>query len=111
MAKLNQALAEEEAFWRQKSVCKWLCEGDKNTRFFQTQVLKKWERNSTWSITNEVGKVLDNREEIKQSMVDVFSNLLTAEDLSCLQLTFPLFLAWSLIMRIMTFWDRLAWRN
>lgn len=37
-ARLAQALAIEEDFWRQKSGCKWLREGERNTSLFHNLV-------------------------------------------------------------------------
>lgn len=37
---LAKALAIEEAFWKQKAACRWLEDGERNTKFFHSQVKK-----------------------------------------------------------------------
>lgn len=34
----------EEAFWKQKAACRWLIEGERNTKFFHSLVKKKRNR-------------------------------------------------------------------
>ncbi|KAL0412317.1 UNVERIFIED_CONTAM: hypothetical protein Slati_3821400 [Sesamum latifolium] len=40
-AELTLALSMEECYWRQKSACKWLSEGEKTTKYFHSLVKKK----------------------------------------------------------------------
>ncbi|KAI3465771.1 hypothetical protein Pfo_022434 [Paulownia fortunei] len=38
---LTQALSIEEDYWRQKAACRWIEEGERNTKFFHSMVKKK----------------------------------------------------------------------
>lgn len=52
MLRLDELLADEERFWRQRSRIQWLKEGDRNTRFFHM-------RASTWKTKNKINGLLD----------------------------------------------------
>ncbi|KAJ6433203.1 hypothetical protein OIU84_020259, partial [Salix udensis] len=80
MAILNKTLFLEEKFWQQKSGCKWLLEGDRNTRYYQLLLKKKRVKNFIWSIQNDDGSVLNDVVEIKRSDVEYFSALLTKDN-------------------------------
>ena len=47
---LDRALRQEEKSWYQKSHCKWLREGDRNTSFFHNMVKQRWRHNSIQAI-------------------------------------------------------------
>ncbi|KAK4385711.1 hypothetical protein Sango_2695100 [Sesamum angolense] len=40
-AELTFALSGEECYWKQKAACRWLTEGEKNTKYFHTLIKKK----------------------------------------------------------------------
>ncbi|KAJ6731270.1 REVERSE TRANSCRIPTASE ZINC-BINDING DOMAIN-CONTAINING PROTEIN-RELATED-RELATED [Salix viminalis] len=80
MAILNKTLFLEEKFWQQKSGCKWLLEGDRNTRYYQLLLKKKRVKNFIWTIQNDDGSILNDAMEIKRSAVDYFSALLTKDN-------------------------------
>lgn len=42
---LREAHKNEESYWRLKSRIQWLKEGDKNTKLFHAQTLKRWRSN------------------------------------------------------------------
>lgn len=52
---LRIALKEEEAYWRAKSRTQWLQEGDKNTKFFHAQTIKRRRFNQIRGIENSHG--------------------------------------------------------
>ena len=68
----------EEDFWRQKAAMKWLVEGDKNTRFYQSWVKQKRVRLRIHKIHVNGREVTDDL-EIKSSAVDFFKNLLAPD--------------------------------
>ncbi|KAL0304188.1 UNVERIFIED_CONTAM: putative ribonuclease H protein [Sesamum radiatum] len=77
-AQLQHALSIEEDFWRQKATCRWMLEGERNTRFFHSMVRKKRSRTAINSVFHE-GQLLTNEQLIKESGVDYFRSLLTTE--------------------------------
>lgn len=72
---LSQALGMEEAFWKQKAACKWLAEGERNTKFFHSLVKKKRNQNKIHKIQHN-GTILIKENEIQQSGVEFFEQLL-----------------------------------
>ncbi|KAL0331164.1 UNVERIFIED_CONTAM: hypothetical protein Sangu_1661900 [Sesamum angustifolium] len=74
-AALVHALNLESEFWRQKSNCKWLEAGEKNTKFFHSSVKKK-------RLKSIISRVMDNQQEItdsaqiKESAVHFFGSIL-----------------------------------
>ncbi|KAI3465769.1 hypothetical protein Pfo_022432 [Paulownia fortunei] len=88
---LTRALTIEEDYWRQKAACRWIDEGEKNTKFFHSLVKEKRNQNRIFSITYE-GARLTDPEEISKSAATYFQNLLTndvpellEENLDCIQ--------------------------
>ncbi|KAL0450913.1 UNVERIFIED_CONTAM: hypothetical protein Slati_1647700 [Sesamum latifolium] len=77
-AQLQHALSIEEDYWRQKATCRWVLEGERNTRFFHSMVRKKRSRTAINSVFHE-GQLLTNEQLIKESGVDYFRSLLTTE--------------------------------
>ncbi|KAL0407597.1 UNVERIFIED_CONTAM: putative ribonuclease H protein [Sesamum radiatum] len=87
-AELTLALSMEECYWRQKSACKWLSEGEKNTKYFHSLVKKKRKNSHIHQIQhNDV--ILSSRETLQQSVVEYFTRAFTDEgdvifdDLQC----------------------------
>ncbi|XP_042065465.1 uncharacterized protein LOC121808976 [Salvia splendens] len=68
-------LKMEEDFWRQKATLRWLAEGDKNTKFYQSWVKQKRLRMRIHKI-NVGGRELMEELEIRNSAVEFFQNLL-----------------------------------
>ncbi|KAL2235289.1 UNVERIFIED_CONTAM: hypothetical protein Sindi_1261100 [Sesamum indicum] len=56
-AALVHALNLKSEFWRQKSNCKWLEAGERNTKFFHASVKKK-------RLKSRISRVMDNQQEI-----------------------------------------------
>ena len=48
-------LFEEESLWAQKSRCRWLMQGDKNTRYFHLSTLARRRRNKVLALKNDEG--------------------------------------------------------
>ncbi|KAL6227690.1 hypothetical protein ACLB2K_001647 [Fragaria x ananassa] len=56
---LNNLLKDEELFWAQRAKANWLSLGDRNTKFFQTQVNLRKKQNSITGIKDENGNWLE----------------------------------------------------
>ncbi|XP_042004656.1 uncharacterized protein LOC121753430 [Salvia splendens] len=79
---INKNIAEyillhkmEEDFWRQKAALRWLAEGDRNSRFYQSWVKQKRVRLRIHSICANGQKITDEA-EIRNSAVEFFQGLL-----------------------------------
>ncbi|KAL2248255.1 UNVERIFIED_CONTAM: hypothetical protein Sindi_2677800 [Sesamum indicum] len=87
-AALVHALKLESEFWRQKSNCKWLEAGERNTKFFHASVKKK-------RLKSRISRVMDNQQEItdsaqiKDSAVHFFESLLSDTSATSLPHDFP----------------------
>ncbi|KAL0418888.1 UNVERIFIED_CONTAM: putative ribonuclease H protein [Sesamum radiatum] len=74
---LIQALTTEAKFLKQKSCCKWLEAGERNSKYFHALVKKKRIRDSINRISVD-NLDISNPEDIKNSAADFFCNLLSA---------------------------------
>ncbi|KAI3452547.1 hypothetical protein Pfo_009211 [Paulownia fortunei] len=89
-AVLTHALTLEEDFWRQKAACRWVDQGERNTKFFHSLVKKKRARGTIHSITHN-GILLTAREYIATSAAEFFQSLLSddidalLDSLDCLE--------------------------
>ncbi|KAK6119916.1 hypothetical protein DH2020_046343 [Rehmannia glutinosa] len=72
----------EEDFWHQKSSCKWIVEGERNTKYFHNLVRAKRIKSRIHSIIDE-GQTLTSDHEIQKSCVKFFSSYLS-NDVNCL---------------------------
>ncbi|XP_071921847.1 uncharacterized protein [Coffea arabica] len=73
--KLSAEYAKEEAFWAQKSRCKWLKEGDKNTAYFHMRVASKRRRNRISRLEKEQGGWCETDEEIGEEVTRYYQKL------------------------------------
>lgn len=65
----------EEKYWKQQANCKWLIEGDNNTKLFHNMVKRKRLKNKIQSILHN-GNLLTNQDEIHRSAIEYFQSLL-----------------------------------
>ena len=75
-------LAKEEVFWRQKSMEKWLVEGDRNTKFFHNSTIHSKALKTITQIKDNNGSTIDNPTEIAQTFITYYENLLNNYDSS-----------------------------
>ncbi|XP_073051335.1 uncharacterized protein [Primulina eburnea] len=75
-AQLAETIAMEEDFWKQKAACKWLEDGERNTKLFHNMVKKKRVTNKIFRIWDN-GTCLTSPALIQQSGAAFFENLLT----------------------------------
>uniref|UniRef100_A0A803P5V7 Reverse transcriptase domain-containing protein n=1 Tax=Cannabis sativa TaxID=3483 RepID=A0A803P5V7_CANSA len=76
-ARLNEALAREEIFWRQKSRVAWLKEGDRCTKFFMASTVVRRRKNFIQAIKNENNEWIRDPTAIAGLFVDKFNNIFT----------------------------------
>ncbi|XP_042023084.1 uncharacterized protein LOC121770420 [Salvia splendens] len=83
---INKSIAEyilllrmEEDFWRQKAALRWLPEGDKNTKFYQSWVKQKRVRLRIHSI-HANGREIADETELRNSAVEFFRSLLAPDN-------------------------------
>ncbi|KAL0427612.1 UNVERIFIED_CONTAM: hypothetical protein Slati_2936000 [Sesamum latifolium] len=79
MAIYQNVLAAEEDFWKQKSACKWVVEGERNTQYYHSLFKKKKRACSGISQILHDGQQLTAESEIKESGVLFFSKLFKAD--------------------------------
>lgn len=71
-------LRMEEDFWRQKANSRWVIEGERNTKVYQGWVRQKRVKSRIHEITVD-GNPITTEEEIRQSAVNFFQNLLSSD--------------------------------
>ena len=69
-SKLEDILAKEEIYWKQKSIELWLKEGDKNTKFFHNNTKSKRSINSITKMHSQGGKILEEKEDITREALE-----------------------------------------
>lgn len=70
----QRKLRKEEIMWRHRSRCKWLKEGDKNTKFFRWMASSRKRKNRISSLVDG-DRSLDGKEEIINHMEEYFASL------------------------------------
>ncbi|KAL0439449.1 UNVERIFIED_CONTAM: hypothetical protein Slati_2427900 [Sesamum latifolium] len=78
-AVLVQALSLESEYWKQKSNCKWLEAGERNTKYFHS-IMKKTRLKSTIHRIMEGNQEVTNLDQIRDSTATYFENLLMQSD-------------------------------
>lgn len=77
-ALLNQCLAKEELFWKQKSRLKWLKAGDRNMLLFHSILVQRRARQFLGRIQDDHGTWLKDPISIRNHAVAFFQSLLAA---------------------------------
>ncbi|KAM2092455.1 hypothetical protein TB2_030374 [Malus domestica] len=72
---LREAHKGEEAYWRAKSRVQWLNDGDKNTKFFHTQTMKRRRSNKIKGLEDLQGVWRSDADGICSTAVNYFSDL------------------------------------
>ncbi|XP_073026652.1 uncharacterized protein [Primulina eburnea] len=75
---LARVTAMEADFWRQKAACRWLEDGERNTKLFHNMVKKKRVAIKIFRIWDN-GSCLTSPDLIQQSGAAFFQNLLTGD--------------------------------
>ncbi|XP_072087051.1 uncharacterized protein [Arachis hypogaea] len=76
--KLELAYLKEENYWREKSIVKWLKEGDQNTRFFHQKFQSRMRRNRIWKLVGRDNEIASKPEDIAKVAEDYFWDIFTS---------------------------------
>ena len=68
----------EEQFWKQKARCRWILEGDRNTKLFHSMVQRKKSRLRINSISDQ-GTLLTDPADIQESLIKYFKDTLSGD--------------------------------
>jgi hypothetical protein len=77
--KMGTLLAQEEAFWKQRSKVQWLKEGDTNSRFFHAMATSKKRRNNITALQTDEWETVTAQQDICGLANNYFVNLFTNE--------------------------------
>ena len=80
LGEMDELLYREELMWLQRSRITWLCEGDRNTRYFHRKATWRHTKNKITRLRKEDGTWTENAEEIGHMASSFFQHLYTRED-------------------------------
>ena len=83
---IDNILADEEMFWKQRSRAVWLKEGDRNTKYFHAKALARRKKNKIHGIEDENGDWNKDVEEVERLFGEYFTNIFTTSSPSPTQL-------------------------
>lgn len=76
-SKLNELLAKEELYWKQRAKLFWLKEGDDNTRFFHASATTRKKANKITKLVDDNGISCEDQEGMNNIVLQYFSKLFT----------------------------------
>ncbi|XP_020239804.1 uncharacterized protein LOC109818683 [Cajanus cajan] len=68
-------LVREELLWFQKSRCKWLCLGDRNTKYFHGTTVIRRRRNKVEMLQDESGRWVSDKAELEGLVTNFYKDL------------------------------------
>ena len=74
---IQNMLADDETYWKQRSRADWLKGGDKNMKFFHHKASSRKKKNRIWGIENAAGNWIENAEGVEFEFSKYFTNLFT----------------------------------
>uniref|UniRef100_A0A803Q9W0 Reverse transcriptase n=1 Tax=Cannabis sativa TaxID=3483 RepID=A0A803Q9W0_CANSA len=77
---LNDQLAKEELFWKQRSRAIWLAHGDRNTRYFHQKATSRRKKNRINGLFDKNLIWRSSKEDIENTICDHFQDLFSATD-------------------------------
>lgn len=80
-SEIDEILAREEVYWRQKSRELWLADGDKNKKKIHASTKMKRVRSRISCIQDSQGNILSDDGDISREAVKFFKNLLSLENI------------------------------
>lgn len=82
-SELTSAIKRKDVYWRTKSIVQWLQEGDKNTRFFHAQTMKRRRRNCIRGLEEDDGTWCNDRLRIHGIAIQYFQSLFSSDRQVC----------------------------
>jgi hypothetical protein len=76
---LQEILKKEELMWFQRSRAKWLCDGDRNTRYYHIKTVTRRRRNNIIMLRDENGDWVDDAGQLKGMVNNFYKQLFTME--------------------------------
>ncbi|XP_061371034.1 uncharacterized protein LOC133313656 [Gastrolobium bilobum] len=76
---LNRVMDHEEALWFQKARCNWIANGDRNTTFYHTTIIRR-ARNRISELKNDQGYMVKEESELILLIHSFFKKLFSEED-------------------------------
>ncbi|XP_060959129.1 uncharacterized protein LOC133030409 [Cannabis sativa] len=77
---LDELLATEEQYWKQRSRIDWMKSGDRNTKFFHAKASARKSNNSIKQLQDANGTMVANKDGICNIVTSYFQELFTAAD-------------------------------
>jgi hypothetical protein len=77
---IDSLLLQEEMWWSQRSRVLWLKHGDKNTSFFHKIASHRKKKNKIDAITDRMGQIQTEHENIEITFINHFKDLFTSQD-------------------------------
>ncbi|XP_025635616.1 uncharacterized protein [Arachis hypogaea] len=71
----EEVLAHEELLWYQKSRCKWIEFGDRNTKFFHGSTMVRRRKNKVRSLLDDGGILITDKNTLESMAFSFYSNL------------------------------------
>lgn len=79
LMEIDEAEAELEVYWKQRSRVQWTCEGDRNTSYFHVVATNRRRRNQISRICDDDGNILTEDKEIRRIFVSFYKSLYCAQ--------------------------------
>ncbi|XP_061361683.1 uncharacterized protein LOC133305470 [Gastrolobium bilobum] len=76
---INWVLEQEEALWFQKARCKWIEDGDRNTKFYHTSTIIRRARNRIVELKNDEGHFIREENNLMKLILNSYSTLFTED--------------------------------
>lgn len=78
--KLDSLLAEDHAYWKQRSNITWLVDGDRNTKFFHRKASNRGAKNRLLGLYNDIGLWQSTEYGMESVVLSYFRKMFTASD-------------------------------
>ena len=73
--KLSRLEDQRDTYWKQRAHVNWMTNGDRNTKYFHMCASERKRKNRITNLKKEDGRVVSDKEEIKEAVTSYFTNL------------------------------------